>query len=270
MIIAYLCIIAVNVTNFIMLINMALPFEHVEHKVYKNTFLQSVFVDLQFSYSDDYQDDRYKSHFEEFLSKYFAITLNEYQPDKFIHIRNNTNKSEIIFGSNHAISMIPHDGYVSFEESAQPQARKLRLFIEEVPERKVVDKLSIRKINAWQLNDVPDKPDFDKEIFNQFFTSNFITSKTTADLDKNEEKIPNIKKYFFSDKDISITIRTALVPLNDSKKTLNLILDTEATMESALPIETKQIATCLANLNDVLFNAFHWCVNKEIISLMDK
>ena len=131
---------------------MGFPFEKTPHKVFKSSTLQNVLV--TFCY-DSLQNEEFNDAFYERLDAFtmgkFGLHVEHKFPNSVLQILNNKNKTRLVFGREKVYVILDCDGYVSFDDSAFPQAYHLKDFLKDVMLKKEAIRMSIRKINIWSV-----------------------------------------------------------------------------------------------------------------------
>ena len=132
-----------------------------------------------------------------------------------------------------------------------------------------ISSISVRKVNIWQFNS-KDKGQIDSDALRKsIFSSQFLNKKVNGQLDDNEKKIPNMHKYEWKDVDNNILAiaRTVFMPRRQDG-TFAQVLDTEAIyMHNDIILENLEEKSIL--LNNILYELYHWCINSEILKIME-
>lgn len=249
---------------------MTLPFKEIPHRLYKNTFLQNVFVSYTFQSDEGMVDSpAIKDEFDNFICSQFGLEPNDSFPAEPISLSSSDKMISFLFFRNKASVRVGARNYRSFEDSVVPQVVKLDKFIS-LLKVDSVSRLALRKINIWPISvdAAMSLSDDAIEIIEREVFSDDLLSETNVQLDNKEESIPIRKKCEWVNDAIKITVRTAFmrddrVPKNKG----NLVLDIEVVLNNGTALdETKDQ---LLMLNDKLFNVYHWCVNSTIIKIME-
>lgn len=249
---------------------MALPFKEIPHRLYKNTFLQNVFVSYTFQSDDGTVDSpAIKDEFDNFICSQFGLEPNDSFPAEPISLSSSDKMISFLFFRNEASVRIGARNYRSFEDSVVPQVVKLYKFIS-LLKVDSVSSLALRKINIWpisvdaviSLND-GEIEKIEKEVF-----SSDLLSEANVPLDEEERSIPIRKKCVWENDSINFTVRTAFMRDRVSNNKGNLVLDIEVVLNSNTKLDDAKSQLLL--LNDKLFNVYHWCVNSTIIKIMEE
>ena len=109
-----------------------------------------------------------------------------------------------------------------------------------------------------------------EKIRKQIFSNDFLTWTTNkAEIDAQEENQLR-DKFSWNDKEQTVLLRTAFIPVDEKSKIYNMVMDTEAITEQARGISLNDMPNVLRALNNTMFDAFNWAVNKEIINKMEE
>ena len=249
---------------------MGFPFKKTPHKVYKSSTLQNVLVTFCYTplQSEEFDDDFYE-RLNYFTKSKFGLLVERKFPQSALQILNNKNKTRLVFGRDKVYVILDCDGYVSFDDSAFPQAYHLKDFLKDVMLKKEAIRMSIRKINIWSVDASMDEKVDEEKIRKQIFSNEFLTCTDKAGMDVQEEQ-KLMDKFCWKDKEQTVLLRTAFIPIDKTSKKFNMVMDTEAVTEQARNISLNEMPNVLRALNDTMFDAFNWAVNKEIINKMEE
>jgi uncharacterized protein (TIGR04255 family) len=251
---------------------MAYPFPAKEHCIYKNTTLNSVLVSFDYGRREEsFFNEEFYSKLDAYTSKNFSLTVDHQLFDKPFQIRNDKNGTALIFFNGIMLSVVDKDRYVSFNDSAISQIHKMKEFVAEVLGDEKVNAASIRKLNIWQVQDVGN--DVDKvceNIMRHIFSSALLTSDAGQPIGGDEKGI--YKKYVWDGNtpDEKVTARIAFVKVNGKNDAYNLVLDTSIDITPENGLQLKGLTELLKERNNILFNAYHWCVREEVIKQMEE
>jgi hypothetical protein len=67
-----------------------------------------------------------------------------------------------------------------------------------------------------------------------------------------------------------VTARIAFVKVNGKNDAYNLVLDTSIDITPENGLQLKGLTELLKERNNILFNAYHWCVREEVIKQMEE
>ncbi len=251
---------------------MAYPFPAKEHRIYKNTTLNSVIVSLDYRHRENsFFDKDFYSRLDAYTSKNFSLIVDHQLFDKAFQIRNDKNGAVLMFFNGTLLFAIDKNRYVSFNDSAISQIHKMKGFVSDVLCEERVRRANIRKLNIWQVQDV--KNDTGKildEMMTHIFTDVLISSDAEQLVDPEENGV--IKKYVWKEEERNekVTVRIAFVKVNGKDDAYNLVLDTDLEIMPENGLTLDGLTELLKERNSVLFNAYHWCVREEVIKQMEE
>lgn len=249
---------------------MAFPFQTIPHRIYKNTTLQNVVITFEYGKKESaFYNEEFYMRFDDFMKRRFGLIVKHTLVEQPFQIKNNKFDSVFYFENGKVMVFIPRKDYVSFEDTAIPHVHRLKEFLKEVVNLSHLQNFSIRKINIWQVVDVENDPqEYLKNLKIHIFSEAFLNSTDTVRCSAEEENIL-FRKLSWSESDKVVTLRTAFVP-TDVSKSYNLVLDSEVYEKNEEGIALEGLIDCLKRRNEDLFNAYHWCVNKQIIKQMEE
>lgn len=240
-------------------------------KEYKNTFLQNVFLSIYF---DKIDQARVSNDFNENWEKYIRTTFNNLEPrsnffSEPISISREDRLCTIILSNGMVGTLIGAKDYRSFVDNVLPQLYKLKTFLKDVLDSPKISSISVRKVNIWQFNS-KDKGQIDSDLLRKnIFSSQFLNKKANGQLDDNERKTSNMRKYEWKDVDNNILAiaRTVFIPRKQDG-TFAQILDTEAIcMQHDINLGNLEEKSIF--LNNILYELYHWCINSKIQKIME-
>ena len=250
---------------------MAWPFtEENNHRIYKNTTLQNVVVVFELEQQDArFYDNSFYERLDKFTTEKFSLKVEHAIPEKPFQIHNAKLHSFFQFANGLVAVVLPREGYVSFEDTAMPQVRRMREYVEEVLCEKSVKRVHLRKINIWQIVDVKENP---QEVLNKLkpvlFSKPFLTSTNHIEYDPNEKGVL-FGKLGWSEGNESITARTAYVPVKNKEDAFNIVLDVEESIGINEKVIIEGMSKDLLKWNHHLFNVCQWSLNNEVIKTME-
>lgn len=252
-------------------------FPHIEHKVYRNTFIQSTSVSLIGSNIGNELPTNFDKRCIEFAERFFQIKpdIENFLNTNVMIFSNDEEEVEFSFGPDKARLTIGRKNYVSFLNNIMPELLQLKEFMFGVMQNSSLENLCIRKLNLFPItaeNDESVSENVD-EIFKYFFNSELIDNveDSIGSVPKNASWMLCFKKAMFAAETdpYEMSIRIGISKTNKEKR-YNVILDSLARCKNTGEIKEGSVDRILLALNDRLFDAYHWCVNEGIISLMEK
>ena len=248
---------------------MAFDFGQYSRKEYKNTFLQNVLFTIHF---DEIASSLINDEVMTKWKDYVCVNFNNIDiPPALLHkpisISRKDGALTYIFINGEVGVAVGAKGYRTFVDNVIPQIFKLIKFLNCVLSITCVKSVSVRKINIWQFN-TQEKGDVKQDdIIANIFSEKFISAKTNGLFDEEEKKIQYLKKYEWIDGDKKAIARTVFMPRRQDG-TFAQVLDTELILQQQELIPTESLMDISIQLNDDLYNLYHWCVNDRIIELM--
>lgn len=243
---------------------MAYPFKKVKHCVYKNTFLKDVRIAVEFPEIDpsSVNSETLQEFFEQFTNA--GIKVEDFLKNKYIRVFSNDQLIDFMFTLKYAEIKITAPKYTSFDE-----ARPIwNLFYEYLDALHIesVDKLIVRKYNALHFQAGGQNYDI-KSVMGLVFCEKLMAQMTDIDKDKT---LNSIEKTWSQEDVESNSLLNVVFGIKKSDTAgkhdhLTLVLSVESLQG---PIQRSFIQEQVEYYNNVLFDAFHWCVKDGIIQNM--
>lgn len=256
---------------------MAFPFnKQNSHGRYNKTFLQSSTVSLKFN---KLGDEDYTSSLVDSLYGYFKDVFNLDKPqqnffEQGLSIVNQENDFYFSIDADSASLRLGRKKYASFLESMMFHLTKMKLLVFGVLNRNDVFDLEVRKVNLFGIKASCDedvlaehvsifKSALSKDLVDRPF-DNTYEAKSSNIVGKLQERI-----LCDEEQHIKVVIRTAIAKMINRPGMYNIVLDTAASYTDGRLVEEGSLDRDLIVLNNVLYDTYHWCVSKEIISFMN-
>ena len=244
-----------------------LPFGIAEYRQFETTFLASVIVGMNFPSVQDASSR--KKQWEDFTWALFSVKPMEGIFEKPIVINRSDNKLSFVFEKGRVQVHISGDGYQNFADSVIPHAYKLKQFVTEVAGVKSPTQLGIRKIDVFQIETDRTKKVDEDAIRSHFFSSAYCSlNEGAAALDEDEKRINGIKKNQWTEEDNQLTLRSAFVKVPNTENRYRLILDIDEQHSPVNGVKLDKLDETLKEMNMDLFNAFMWCVSRDVKNIM--
>ena len=256
--------------------NENIQFPHIEHRVYKNTFLQNTIVEVTY---DKVSPKQLTGDFEDnknlFFKRFFNIDQSQRDFIKDgISLATADKSQSLTFTDCNCKAIVNRSVYNTFVESILQHVFEISKFLQDVVRLREVSSIAVRKINMFPViydesRDLSIRTERQKVLAN-VFTSNFIS------LHHEENVLPvkgavapfGVRKIKGPD-GVVYTLKTGIIPPQDENKdVLFVVLDSEA--ELGMNTNTQDIESKALKLNDYLFDLYHWAVSKEIIDRMQQ
>lgn len=236
------------------------PFEITDsHKTYKVTFLQSVILKIDYDSSNESFD-----LFARFFDDAFQLQLIEQQFNvkntDAIRLRSDNHAYRVKFSRNTIELIINGDSYVNYKTSLLPFVNKVSGYLEKIKGN--ILNVSIEKIDIWPLA----KGEIESP-------EDFINTVISCDLRNAPDLVPGDNAFVeYTDKESgdSLLIRFGFIPFikEQNDQPARIVLDTLCNHDNG-SVEPSLLPEITKRLNDVLYDAYHWCVSKDVIEIMD-
>lgn len=241
---------------------MVYPFPSVPYKVYSKTFLKD--VHLVFKYATVHPDETILAKVKNYYENSFRITTQNVDVADDINIKS---KDELIwfdFKWDELAICMKSPMYQSFELTLEVMEYALGFF-------KAIGIVDVEKVVFYKFNELSYNLAKDvavSEIMEQIFSKELLENMSSEDIDtqKGLSRWEKIVKY--PDNTSSFTIEFGFNRNAKDSNTGSLTLKTQIESNlSSLPID--DIENLLREYNQILDNAFHWCVRPDIINKME-
>lgn len=245
---------------------MQYPFEHKEHEVYANTFLQSIGV--EYHYGSKSKGIRPES-INRFMKDKFKLDIDFSKMSFPINISSKDHLVKMSFGETVFKLQVKVNAYAGFS-TLYPFLETGKNFMSLIKEDNV-KKLAIRKINMWPYKNVRGANTAKEIILKKIFSKELLEGINAASLG-NTSSVMWDKVFENKNDDIQEKINIKFGFLFPENNLLNdvpddiLILDTS--IEQDVDLDSASIINSLKEMNQVLFDAYHWSVNPSIIDIM--
>jgi hypothetical protein len=244
---------------------MDYPFTPIEHRLYNKTFLKDVRVVVEFPKAELSQVKKEK------LQVFFAqfsgadVDIDMFLEKQRINIFSEDHNIEFKFTSENAEAKICTPVYSSFE-TAKEYWNFLPLYLELINVSEV-SRLIVRKYSALYFKS--STADYNvRKFMDEVFCKDLMQLIPTSI--NSYKALNSIEKTWSKDDEETGTAFTAVFGIKksdaidkDDKLTLVISLESKNGM-----FDRSEIMDRIKEYNKILFDAFHWCVNDEIIEKM--
>lgn len=243
---------------------MSYPFKPVEHCVYQKTFLKDVRVVVEYAQVDLSAVN--KEQLSGFLGLFNGadIKLEEFVESGGMMVYTKDHAIEIKLNSVLIEVKIDVSKYTSFEK-----AREFWAYIPDYLNAlgvKEVSKITVRKYNALYFKST--KVDYDiTEVMGSIFCDNLMALMQGPIEDKTLNSIEKTWTQKDSESATEINVVFGIKKADTADKKDHLTLTIGVASDGG-GIATDVILEKAAVYNKILFDAFHWCVKKDIINNM--
>lgn len=240
---------------------MSYPFKITDnHKTYKVTFLQSAILKLEY----DAANESF-ALFSEFFENIFHLKLIE---QKFnlkntdaIRLRSDNNAYRAKFSKNNIEIIVNGNAYVNYKESLLPFVSQISDYLCKI--NGDILGASIEKIDIWPLvkGRIDSSEDFIKAIISQDL-------RNCPDL--TSDKDGSFVEFRDTDFGDSLLIRYCFIPFIEELKDqpARIVLDTLC-QHNAKKIKPTDLPETVRRLNGILYDAYHWSVEEDVIKIME-
>ena len=257
---------------------MTLPFNKLEHhKVYKNTFLQCVYVILEYSCkSDNFFDDAFYDRLERYITEQFPGM--DFDANKARHSKGNLgleNKKEGLRFELHngrIIVIVDKRRYRSFVDSVIPLIYRLVVYLKEVIKVDSLNKVIEKKINLWLADqNKPEEKEFNFNYLEDLILSDNIKSDKGNRVDRNADEHGQqlVWKNEWTKDEVGgkINLMVSRVHIANNSKRGCLVLDSDV---CDMNVSTDNLPKTLMDANGILYDVYHWAVSERVIKMMEK
>ncbi len=245
--------------------NIQNPYQGVEHKVFKRTFLQSTEVGVEFDPPMTSED--FSVRIVPFVNDVFKQNIKEGidSTTERAQLNSGNNQVKFDFTLKSAKVIIGQPSYKSFSSSALQFIQVLVRFIKEVANTSTVNRAYIKKTNIWPIESKNSKQSLKGALF-FIFKEEHIDDIANIKFEESDYPVSAAKEAVVKCGD-SASLRAVIrVELSDSTN-INSILGLEA---QASDVNIDDIVPTLSLLNDIVFCAFTDIVSDNIFDLMSK
>ena len=253
------------------------PFEHKEHKVYKHTFLNETQVAMIFDEITDemLSDEGVAMKFETYFKRFFRSDdkASDFKTREVISKVDKEKSLRFDITKNYIFLSVSHDKYVNFIESVMPFVVGMKAFVFGVLGYSNVKNLLVRKTNIFPFNiqDAEMTPHVGAMVKRAMLSPELLTQNVTNSAEGIAGAFGTVdaREMTINDR-FSLLLRSGLATPKGNDKRYSLILDSAIQFSEAVPVEEGGIDRRLVEMNDILFDAYHWSVNRKVIALMEK
>lgn len=255
---------------------MTFPFsKQSQHKIYKNTFLQCVYLFVEYPKKESvFFNDGYYERLKEYFSNHFPGTSYDEEKARrsdLIKLESRSDGVAITLKNGLLMVMVDKRRYRSFVDNVLPLIFRTEALLREVLQVDSLKQAMLKKINFWLANqNTPANSSFDYAKLEKLVLSANILSDTssrvTETTDQNGQQMVWKKTFEGKDGKQVHVIISHVQPSNAPAKGC-LVLDSDVTLPS---VSTNDLQKQLLEANDLLYDAFHWTVSDQVLSFMSK
>lgn len=240
-------------------------FDDYPRKIYKRTFLNTVFVVL--SYSIGEISEAILESVNRFICENFNSQENVTEDNlrRGFSFDNEEKGVSFFFSTKHVGVKYLKDDYISFQQTMMPLIYFLMTFLRNALNVSMIDDISIRKINTWPVKRPQDKPFDENRFVKDFLSTNLISQ---SDADESSGNLENAHCFKGSTESLSFIIKYGTLNREyEGDMYCCLVLDESAT---AMGVQISDTESILLKVNNTLYNIFHWCVSEQTLAYMNK
>lgn len=241
------------------------PYQGVEHKVFKRTFLQETEVGVDFEIPMTTED--FRARMVPFIRDTFNLEVPK-QLDKATEraeLTSNDGQVKFVFNLNSAKVVIGNLAYQSFSSSAIKYLLILVDYVKKVACAESVRFAYINKINVWPIESKNSKQTFAGASL-YIFKREHIEDIANLKFEDSAYPVGATKEAVINCGDSASLKAVIRVELKDATKT-NFSLGLRA---QALNVNVNDIISDFPKLNEIIFGAFTDIVSDNIFDLMSK
>jgi hypothetical protein len=242
---------------------MGYRFPQIPHKVYSKTFLKDVHLIFKYAlvHPDDATFAAAKCFFE---NKFNGIKIGNTDIADGVNIKSTDELIWFDFKWDRLVICMKSPMYKSFDLTLEVMKYALEFF--ETVGVTDVEKVVFYKFNELSYNLAKDVPV--SEVMKQIFSEELLKNMTKEDVDVQMSLSRWEKLVNFNDKDSVFTIEFGFGRSAKDSNTGSLTLKTQIESNlSKLPLS--KIENTLREYNQILDNAFHWCILPRIVKEME-
>lgn len=236
---------------------------YVEHRSYDVTFLQRVILKLNFNASIEDSFDVLRKFFLENFQLDFDEEKYDLLKVKFLRISGNDGIIIFKFAKDFIQIKVERNAYQGFKKTMEPYLDKIIALIDDLSGS--VAKLAIKKVNMWPA-DIDESVDYYnllEHLFKQELTSKLPISKPDGENVKQITECGSGGAY-------NIVLSFGYLPKSDNRTWPTALLDIEGICDNGdLLTDRKRILDVATDINQDIFNVYHWAVTDEVINVME-
>lgn len=258
---------------------MSFPFEKREHKIYRNAFLQSVFLVMEYTQKPvDFFDDDYYKNLKKFITNNFVgakYDEGEARKNNTLKIVNSHEGIVLILNNGRVLLIIDRNKYRSFVDSVVPWIYRVSIFLRDVVKVDSLNAIVEKKVNFWQVAHKSNEPqkqgaqkfsyvNLEKAVLSNNIINDNEHRQQNSIPDKNGQALKWLNTW--EDNGRKVVMGVSLIHKDTTPHNGCLVLDTEYSCKN---VRLDELQTRLMEANDTLFDAYHWAVNDTVIRIMN-
>jgi len=210
-----------------------------------------------------------KNFFERFLAP-LEYQNNFFDKGIFVHA-DNAGRVNLELNTDNSYVSIERSKYVNFVESALPLVTLPKLFVFSVLNIKMLNNLAIRKINLFPFGATNDQQvkDAVQNVYESLLSPYFNNLEIQKQIEDPQYVTPVLERQVQSDI-YRFQFKTGIYADKTLKGRYYLIFDSSVQFNKAMRIQEGTIDRKLIELNDRMYDIFHWSVSNKVLDLMNK
>ena len=251
---------------------MDYPFKEIEHRIYKNTFLQNTFVEIQYeSIKDRLSIKDVFSDLQHFALESFNINIEKEEAitENGVVISSQEMAIDFYITNKRLIIKIGRKNYKTFKESVIPYIKIAKTFIESVSKLDKIQSCEIRKINIWPYSNIASKRTLTETLMGKIFSKELLENGNfKSQIPENQNVTQWMNEKVFKGEYSSLKLKYGFIAKDENHDKERIILD--SSIEMLQPTDLSDIEDVFNQLNTILFNAYHWSITEQIIQIMSR
>lgn len=239
------------------------PYQHLEHRTFKRTFLLQTEVNVKFAPA--IPDVSFRERMIPYLKDYFNLDLSDKADVEANHaeVSSENEQKKFIFDLDRVRMIIGPNSYKTFNETVVPLICKIQGFIKDVAKMDNINQLSIIKVNVWPITSEDTYSNFTNMI-GYTFKKECISDMLSYKFDESPQPI-RLSKTSNSEVAENVKLDAILSAEVESKERAKLGLILAA---SSMNINIHDILLDSIILNDTIYTGFIETISDNIIEFM--
>lgn len=251
---------------------MSYMFKHIERRVYDSTFLQQVDIRVEYdrvvkgSVSSDFGVKLF-----DFIKNFFNCSIDNPEEvffSKSLFFINQEEQVAFNFSPEYTQISIGHKNYMDFYRSALSKYSSLSEFLFNII-KAVNLKVYLRKVNVFpvKLEDNTLTENVERQVFDLFLSDDLLGVEPDKSLEVLNNKPVSVDTRIVDSDSLSYSFRTFVLSSLEDEKSMGFFLD--ILVGSVISnSDSSSLYTSLLQINDSIYDAFHWAVRPVVIEMM--
>ena len=249
-------------------------FPSIEHKLYKITFLLNTFTKLSFSERNDENcGGDVKKRITGFLEDCYGMQNHSY-PQVPISLSRKDEGVQFVYTKDSAMVRINRNAYHSFGATLLPEASKLRRFVFDVLGLDRVNRVDVRKISVFPMKISSEGFDISnlREYMGSILSEKVLSLTTIDEVESVQGAVAPFTLHQMEDHENGFRYDILIGMVRDPKmeNIYNVVLDSVCFCNPEGGIVVNELERKQLEMNQCLYNLFHWAVQDHVIAVMEK